>query len=80
MPADYVPWSKWPLRDPNERLAKSGQGFSRILSNLKPEYVNFYQHESVNGNEYKTLPHEKLLTKKKKKRSRPMSANRVLIK
>jgi hypothetical protein len=35
--ADYLPWSKLPFRDPNERLAKVGQGFSRMLQNLKPE-------------------------------------------
>mmetsp|Transcript_6597 Transcript_6597/g.6166 ORF Transcript_6597/g.6166 Transcript_6597/m.6166 type:complete len:82 (-) Transcript_6597:64-309(-) len=81
MQAEYVPWSKWPLRDPNERIAKSGQGFSRILSNMKPEYVtqpNFYHHESISG-DYKSSPQQKLSIKKKKKRMRPMSANRVPI-
>ena len=82
LPAEYLPWSKWPLRDPNERIAKSGQGFSRILSSMKPEYLTqpkFYPNQSLHDG-YTTIPHEKLSTKKKKKRMRPMSANRVIIK
>ena len=81
--ADFVPWSRWPLRDPNERLAKSGQGFSRILSKMKPEYVtqpHFYPHDSMTEDQYQTLPAEKLTVKKKKKKIRPMSANRVSVK
>lgn len=83
MQADYVPWSRWPLRDPNERLAKSGQGFSRILSKMKPEYVtqpNFYPHDSIGEEQFQTMPADKLQIKKKKKKIRPMSANRTVIK
>mmetsp|Transcript_26833 Transcript_26833/g.30984 ORF Transcript_26833/g.30984 Transcript_26833/m.30984 type:complete len:84 (+) Transcript_26833:1180-1431(+) len=79
MPAEYVPWRQWPFRDPNERVAKSGQGFSRILSKMKPEYVtspNFYPGESVKEEKFDTINHEKLTVKKKKK-MRPMSANRT---
>lgn len=81
MPADFVPWSRWPLRDPNERLAKSGQGFSRVLSKMKPEYMtqkNFYPHASIDEEDvyHETIPQDKLTIKKRKKRSRPMSANR----
>lgn len=67
------------MRDPNERIAKSGQGFSRILSAKKPEFLSqqhFYPHESVNA-DYKVLGNEKIHIKKKKKRSRPMSAHRI---
>lgn len=81
--AEFVPWRQWPFRDPNERLAKSGQGFSRILSKMKPEYVtqpNFYPHDSIGEERYDTVPQEKFTVKKKKKKIRPMSANRVGLK
>lgn len=78
--AEWVPWRQWPFRDPNERVAKSGQGFSRILSKMKPEYVtqpNFYPHESIQDEKYDTVPNDKFSIKKKKKKIRPMSANRT---
>jgi hypothetical protein len=78
VPADYVPWSKWPLRDPNEKLSKSGTGFSRILANSKPDHVhhpNFYPNGTVDGYQETIQPSDKF-TIKKKKRSRPMSASR----
>ena len=34
---EYMPWHKLPLRDPAERIAKVGQGFSKMLSMIKPE-------------------------------------------
>lgn len=37
--ANYHPWGKMPYRDPTERIAKVGQGFSRMLQSIKPEYV-----------------------------------------
>jgi DNA repair exonuclease SbcCD ATPase subunit len=79
MPADYVPWSRWPLRDPNERLAKSGQGFSRILAKMKPEYANqpnFYPHGTIDEEQYNHIQPSDKFTIKKKKKSRPMSAAR----
>ncbi len=36
IPADYHVWKKLPFRDPNERLARYGQGFSKILSHMRP--------------------------------------------
>ena len=78
VPADYVPWSKWPLRDPNEKLSKSGNGFSRILANSKPEHMphpNFYPNGTADGYQETIQPSDKF-TIKKKKRSRPMSASR----
>lgn len=33
--ADYMPWKKMPFREPNERIAKYGQGFSKILGMMK---------------------------------------------
>ena len=35
MPVDYHAWKKLPFRDPNERLAKYGPGFSKMLSNMR---------------------------------------------
>ena len=41
--AGYHPWSKFPMRDPTERLARVGHGFSRMLSMLKPDSITKYQ-------------------------------------
>lgn len=36
------------MRDPSERIARVGQGFSRMLSNMKPETAGkWYQGQSV---------------------------------
>lgn len=35
--SEYFPWMKLPLRDPSDRISRVGQGFSRILSTVKPE-------------------------------------------
>lgn len=37
--ADYYPWNRFPVRDPQERIARVGQGFSRMLSMIKPENI-----------------------------------------
>jgi hypothetical protein len=34
---EYMPWGKMPIRDPTERISRVGQGFSKMLSSLKPE-------------------------------------------
>ena len=36
---DFMPWGKMPFRDPNERIAKVGQGFSKMLSLIDPQQV-----------------------------------------
>lgn len=36
--AEFYPWGKLPFRDPNERIARYGAGFSKMLSMLKPEH------------------------------------------
>ena len=33
---DYHVWKKLPFRDPAERISRYGQGFSKILSAMKP--------------------------------------------
>ena len=33
----YMPWGKLPFRDPSERIARVGQGFSKMLSMINPD-------------------------------------------
>lgn len=35
-PADYTAWKRLPFREPSERIARYGQGFSKILTMMKP--------------------------------------------
>jgi len=39
---EYMPWGKMPFRDPSERIARVGQGFSKMLSMLKPDSLSRY--------------------------------------
>lgn len=66
-PAEHHSWNKFPLRDPAERIARVGQGFSRMLSSMKPEtnsrfqgvstkYPNQYYEEDQDGNHDQTQP------------------------
>ena len=34
---DNLPWGKLPYRDPSERIARVGQGFSKMLSLINPD-------------------------------------------
>ena len=45
--AQYHPWAKLPQRNPTERIAKVGQGFSRMLSMLKPELITKSQQVGI---------------------------------
>jgi hypothetical protein len=38
-PADFHAWKKLPFRDPSERIARYGQGFSKILSHMRPSDI-----------------------------------------
>lgn len=40
LPVDYNPWGKFPFRDPQDRLARVGQGFSKMLGSLKPSEMS----------------------------------------
>lgn len=40
---DYMPWSKLPFRDPSERIARVGQGFSKMLSMINPDQLSRYE-------------------------------------
>ena len=39
-PVDYHVWKRLPFRVPNERIARYGQGFSKILAHMKATDVN----------------------------------------
>ena len=44
---DFMPWSKLPFRDPSERIARVGQGFSKMLSMIDPNQLSrFDQHQA----------------------------------
>ena len=34
---EFMPWGKLPFRDPSERIARVGQGFSKMLSMINPD-------------------------------------------
>jgi hypothetical protein len=40
---DFMPWNKLPFRDPAERIARVGQGFSKMLSMINPEQLSRYE-------------------------------------
>jgi hypothetical protein len=40
---EYMPWGKLPYRDPSERIARVGQGFSKMLSSIVPEQLSHYE-------------------------------------
>lgn len=46
-PPEHYSWNKFPLRDPAERIARVGQGFSRMLSSMKPETASRFQGVST---------------------------------
>ena len=39
---EYLPWGKLPYRDPSERIARVGQGFSKMLSMINPDHLSQY--------------------------------------
>lgn len=47
---DYMPWGKMPFRDPSERIARVGQGFSKMLSMLKPDSLSRYEQSKAQSN------------------------------
>ena len=48
---DFMPWSKLPFRDPAERIARVGQGFSKMLSMMNPDQLSRYEHSKINNNQ-----------------------------
>ena len=56
---DYMPWGKLPFRDPSERIARVGQGFSKMLSIINPEQLTRYdqiRQGSTNDSIRRTQP------------------------
>jgi hypothetical protein len=41
--ADYLPWNRLPFRDPSERIARIGQGFSKMLSMINPDTISRFE-------------------------------------
>jgi len=39
----YMPWTKMPFRDPSERIARVGQGFSKMLSIINPDQISRFE-------------------------------------
>lgn len=39
---EFMPWSKLPFRDPSERIARVGQGFSKMLSMINPDQLSSF--------------------------------------
>lgn len=37
---DFLPGKKLPFRDPSDRIARVGQGFSKMLSMMSPEHLS----------------------------------------
>lgn len=43
-----MPWGKLPFRDPSERIARVGQGFSKMLSMIDPNQLSRYDGQQIN--------------------------------
>ena len=43
---EFMPWNKLPFRDPSERIARVGQGFSKMLSMINPATLSGYQQSN----------------------------------
>ena len=62
-PPEFYNWNRFPPRDPNERMARVGQGFSRMLSSMKPnpghsvKPQNQYLEEQPEGQGPRTQQH-----------------------
>ena len=48
---EHYSWNKFPLRDPAERIARVGQGFSKMLSSMKPDTASRFQGMSTKYNQ-----------------------------
>lgn len=50
-PADYHAWKRLPFREPSERIARYGQGFSKILTMMRPSDSNPTLHQQSSAME-----------------------------
>ena len=44
---EFMPWNKLPFRDPAERIARVGQGFSKMLSMINPDQLSRYEQHNM---------------------------------
>ena len=44
---EFMPWNKLPFRDPAERIARVGQGFSKMLSMINPDQLSSHVQQST---------------------------------
>ena len=44
---EYLPWGKLPFRDPTERIARVGQGFSKMISMINPDQLSRYDGQQI---------------------------------
>jgi len=76
--ADYNTWNRFPLRDPNDRLARVGPGFSRMLGMIRPESVNHLERRfNATAQEYESdsLPKMKMNESPSKGAGRPKTSH-----
>lgn len=52
-PVDYHAWKRLPFREPSERIARYGQGFSKILTMMRPSDSN----SQVRAEHYSAMGH-----------------------
>ena len=41
---EYLPWGRLPFRDPSDRIARVGQGFSKMLTMMNPDHLSKLEH------------------------------------
>lgn len=42
---EYLPWGRLPFRDPSDRIARVGQGFSKMLSMMNTDQLSKYDQQ-----------------------------------
>ena len=47
---EFMPWNKLPFRDPAQRIARVGQGFSKMLSMINPDQLSRYEQQNSKMN------------------------------
>lgn len=53
---EFMPWNKLPFRDPAERIARVGQGFSKMLSMINPDQLSQYERGSKMAQHHQGQP------------------------
>jgi hypothetical protein len=49
---EFMPWSKLPFRDPSERIARVGQGFSKMLSMINPDQLSTFNAQPATSQNF----------------------------